>query len=474
MTLKLYNTLTRKKETFKPIHKGKVGMYVCGPTIYNYIHIGNLRAYLIADILRRVLKFNKYNVKEIMNLTDVDDKTIRDSQKQNKSLKEFTAIYEKGFLEDIKLMNLEMPEKMPKATEHINEMVEIIKKLLDKKIAYKTEDGIYFSIRKFKDYGKLSKIKLKKLKTRARIMKDEYDKQNVNDFALWKFYTEEDGDVFWETELGKGRPGWHIECSAMSMKYLGKHFDIHTGGEDLIFPHHENEIAQSECATGKKYVNYWLHNGWVLVNNKKMSKSLGNFYNLRDIIEQGYSAFDLRYFYLTKNYRQRFNFTWQNLKSSKIALQRLKNIISEIKDDKNGRHRHIPKGHENLFEAPKNFRKKFLQGANEIYLKEFEKAINDDLNTPKALQVLWNFVRDEKAEGKLKTIKKMDEVFGLDLLKKEKIEIPKGVKKLVKEREDARKKKNWKKADELRNKIKKLGFSVEDVEEKSVVRIKKV
>jgi len=445
MELKLYNTLTRKKEIFKPIKKGYAGIYICGPTIYNYVHIGNLRAYIFGDILRRWLKFSNYNVKEVMNLTDVDDKTIRDSQKEKKSLREFTKKYEKGFLKDIKAMNIEMPEIMPKATEHIKEMVKIVKKLLDKGIAYKTADGIYFSIKKFKDYGKLSKIKIKKLKVGAseRILKDEYDKKHVNDFVLWKFYTPDDGKVFWNTEIGKGRPGWHIECSAMSMKYLGKSFDIHGGGVDLIFPHHENEIAQSEAATGKKFVKYWLHNEWVLVDGKKMSKSLGNFYNLKDITSKKYSPLDLRYFYLTKNYRQKINFTWKHLNSSKKALQRLKNIISEIKNDKK---------------------------ENKKYLKDFKEMMDDDLNTPKALQVLWKLVRDKKAEGKINTIKKMDEVLGLDLLKREKVEIPTEIKKLVKKREDARKKKNWKEADELREKINKLGYVVEDTKEGAVVK----
>ena len=295
MSLKLYNTLTRKKEVFKPINKNSVGIYLCGPTIYNHVHIGNLRAYLFADILRRYFEFKDYKIKEVMNLTDVDDKTIRDSQIKKKSLKEFTKEYEKGFLEDIKSMNLETPEFIPKATEHIPEMINLIKDLLNKKFAYKSEDGIYFSIKKFKNYGKLAGIKLADLKTGAseRVGEDEYEKENARDFALWKFYTKEDGNVFWETEFGKGRPGWHIECSAMSMKYLGKSFDIHMGGEDLIFPHHENEIAQSEASTGKKFVNYWLHNGWVLVDGKKMSKSLKNFYNLKDIIKRGYSPLDL-------------------------------------------------------------------------------------------------------------------------------------------------------------------------------------
>ena len=442
MPLKLYNTLTRKKEIFKPIKKNSVGMYVCGPTIYDHAHIGNLRAYLFADILRRYFEFKKYKIKEVMNLTDVDDKTIRDSQKKKKSLKEFTLEYEKGFLEDIKSMNLELPEVIPKATEHIGEMVDLIKNLLKKKIAYKTEDGIYFSINKFKDYGKLSGVKISELKTGAseRVGEDEYEKENAKDFALWKFYTKEDGNVFWETEIGKGRPGWHIECSAMSMKYLGKSFDIHIGGEDLIFPHHENEIAQSEALTGKKFVNYWLHNGWVLVDGKKMSKSLKNFYNLKDIVKKGYSPLHLRYFYLTKYYKQKFNFSWENLNAAKNSWQSLKNIISELKEDKE---------------------------INKKYLKEFEKAMDDDLNTPKALQVLWKLVRDKKAQGKWGTIKEMDKVFGLNLFEKEKI--PKEILKLVKERVKARAEKDWKLADKLREKINKLGYSVDDTDKGSKI-----
>jgi len=445
MVLKLYNTLGRKKQVFKPLKKGQVGMYVCGPTVYNYVHIGNLRAYVFADILRRYLKFSEFKVKGVMNITDVDDKTIRDSQKQGKKLKDFTKTYEKAFLEDISKLNIEMPEVLPKATEHIKEMVAIVKKLLEKGIAYKTDDGIYFSINKFKDYGKLSGIDLEALKEGAskRVAKDEYDKDSAHDFALWKFYDKSDGNVFWNTEIGKGRPGWHIECSAMSSKYLGKSFDIHTGGIDLVFPHHENEIAQSESAFGKKFVNYWLHNEWVLVNGKKMSKSLKNFYKLSDIVEKGFSTMDLRYFYLTKVYRQKLNFTWEGLEAAKNSLQRLKNIIEEDKDDKK---------------------------TNKKYLDEFKKAMDDDLNTPKALQVLWKLLRDEKAKGKINTIREIDKVLGLDLLKKEKIKIPAEVSKLVKERDEARKNKEWEKSDSLRDKIKKLGYSVEDTSGGSVVR----
>ncbi|MBD3247627.1 cysteine--tRNA ligase [Candidatus Pacearchaeota archaeon] len=442
--LKLYNTLGRKKQTFKPLKKGSVKMYVCGPTIYNYVHIGNLRAYVFADILRRYLKFKKYKIKQVMNLTDVDDKTIRDSQKAGKTLREFTNKYKKAFLEDMDAMNIEKPEVMPRATEHIQEMIKIIQKLLDKGIAYKAEDGIYFSIKKFKDYGKLSNIDLKNLKAGAskRVSKDEYDKSNANDFVLWKFYTKEDGDVFWETKIGKGRPGWHIECSAMSTKYLGQPFDIHTGGIDLVFPHHENEIAQSQAANKKPFVKYWIHNEWVLVDNKKMSKSLGNFYKLKDITEKGFTPLDLRYLFLTKIYRQKLNFTWEALETAKTSLQRLKNIAHKLEDDNR---------------------------INQGYIDEFEKAMDDDLNTPKALQVLWKLARDKKAHGKLQTIKKMDSVLGLKLLEEEKIKIPEKVQKLVKEREEAREEKNWKKSDDLRDKIEKLGYKVNDTDEGSVV-----
>ncbi len=446
MALKLYNTLTKKKEVFKPIKKDFVGMYVCGPTIYNYVHIGNLRAYIFPDILRRYLEFSGYKIKEVMNLTDVEDKTIRDSQKAGESLRKFTEKYEKAFLEDIKSMNLEKPEIMPRATEHIPEMVAIIKKLLDKGIAYKTDDGIYFSIKKFKNYGKLSGINLDELKAGAseRVEKDEHDKENANDFALWKFYDKKDGDVFWETEIGKGRPGWHIECSAMSMKYLGENFDIHTGGVDLIFPHHENEIAQSEAVTGKKFVNYWIHNEWVLADGKKMSKSLGNFYTLKDIIGKDYSPMDLRYFYLSKSYRQQINFTLENLENSKNSLTRLNNIISNL--DKNQK---------------KN--KKNIDGA----IEQFSKIMDDDLNFSRALSFLWEILRDERLSDseKYELALEFDKVFGLNLGKEEKFEIPKEVKKLAEEREAARKEKNWKKSDELREKIKEKGFIIGDNKE---------
>ncbi len=441
--LKLYNTFGRKKQIFKPIKEGEVGVYGCGLTVYNYGHIGNYRTLVGYDVLTRYLKYKGYKVKKVVNITDVDDKTIRDSIKEGKSLKEFTDKYIKAFFEDEKSLNIIKADKYPRATEHIKEIVKIIEKLLKKGIAYKSDDGIYFNVKKFKSYGKLSGVKLDKLKSSDRVDSDEYDKENVSDFALWKFYDNEDGNVFWKTSLGKGRPGWHIECSAMSTKYLGQPFDVHLGGVDLIFPHHENEIAQSEGCCDKKFANYWVHGEWMIVDGKKMSKSLGNYYTVRDLDDMGYSPLTLRYFYLIGHYRGQVNFTVENLKNAGNSLDRLKRIVSELKDD----------GKE-----------------NSKYLKLFEKAMDDDLDTVGALQVLWSLLRDDKANGKIKTIKKMDEVFGLDLLKKEKVEIPTDVMKLVKDREKARGDKDWKKADKLRSEIEKKGWKVDDTSEGSKVQ----
>lgn len=442
--LKLFNTFGKKKQNFKPIKTGEVGMYSCGLTVYNYGHIGNYRAFITSDLLSRYLKYSGYKVKKVVNITDVDDKTIRDSIKEGKSLKEFTEKYTQAFFDDEESLNIEKADKYPKATDHINEMVKMIDILMKKEIAYKADDGIYFNVKKFKDYGKLSGVDLSMLKSGAseRVESDEYDKDNVSDFALWKFYDNEDGNVFWENSLGKGRPGWHIECSAMSTKYLGKSFDIHTGGIDLVFPHHENEIAQSEGSCEKKFANYWVHNEWMIVNGKKMSKSLGNYYTVRDLVDMGYSPLALRYFYLTGHYRSQINFTVDNLKAAQNSLDRLKRIVSELSDD--GK-------------------------VNDSYLKKFSKAMDDDLDTVNALQVLWSLVRDEKAKGKVKTIKKIDEVFGLDLFKKEKVEVPNDVKKMVKDREKARKDKDWELADKLRDEIKEKGFVIDDTGEGSKI-----
>ncbi len=433
--IEFYNTLTRKKEKFRPIKKNFVGIYSCGPTVYWHAHVGNFRTYIFSDLLKRTLIYNKCKVRHVMNITDVDDKTIKGSIKENLPLKKFAEKYEKFFLEDLKEVNAIKPEIL-RATENIPEMISIIKKLMEKGYAYKSEDGIYFSISKFKKYGKLAQ--LKKIKqSQERIRNDEYDKNNIHDFSLWKFYTKEDGDVFWSAEFGKGRPGWHIECSAMSMKILGEHFDIHTGATDLIFPHHTNEIAQSESATGKKFVNYWMHGGFLTMKGGKMSKSLGNILTMKDLKEKGFSGLDYRYFCLTGHYRKPMEFSIENLEAAKNSLQRLKKNVLGLKDDKK---------------------------TNKKYLAEFEKAINDDLNMPNALQVLWNLVRDEKASGKFQTIKKMDEVFGLKLFE---MDADKKVKELKKKRDEARQNGDWKTADKLREEINKMGYSIDDTSEGS-------
>ena len=322
--IKFFNTLTKQKDAFLPLNDKAVTMYTCGPTVYNYVHIGNLRAMLSYDVLKRYLKYRGYKVKHVMNITDVDDKTIRGSRTEGKSLKEFTEFYTKAFLNDIKALNIELPDIMPKATEEIGGMVDMINILLKKGYAYKTSDGIYYSISKFKDYGKLANLSLESLKAGAsgRVQADEYQKENPQDFALWKFHTEEDGDVFWDTEIGKGRPGWHIECSVMSSKYLGQPFDIHMGGVDLIFPHHTNEIAQSEAAYDKKFCNYWVHNEHLFVNSQKMSKSLGNFFTLKDILSKGHSAKAFRYLMISAHYRTILNFTEESLGNAEKTVRR--------------------------------------------------------------------------------------------------------------------------------------------------------
>ncbi|MCK5149720.1 cysteine--tRNA ligase [Candidatus Pacearchaeota archaeon] len=457
MPLKLYNTLTRKKDIFKPIHDKKVGMYVCGPTVYYYAHIGNFRAYVFADTLRRVLKFNGLKIKQVMNLTDVghltgdgdegEDKIEKEAKKERKTPEEIADFYAKKFFEDFDKLNNEKPEIICKATEHIKDMIQLIKRLEEKGLTYIGKNGnVYFDTSKLKDYGKLANLKLDKLKSGARIKVDE-DKKNSRDFVLWFV---EKGSKYkghllkWDSPWGEGWPGWHIECSAMSIKYLGEQFDIHTGGEDHIPVHHTNEIAQSEGATGKKpWVKIWMHNSFLQFNSEKMSKSKGGILKLQDLLDKSYSPMNLRYFYLSGHYKKPLNFTFKNLDNAKTTYQRLKNIISEIKEDKK---------------------------INKTYLKEFENSMNDDLNTPKALQVLWKLVRDKKTKGKLKTIKKMDEIFGLDLLKKEEIKIPEEVSNLVKERENARKRKDWEMADELRNKINKLGYVVNDTKEGVIVK----
>ena len=462
MTLKLYNTLTRKKEVFKPIKNKQVRMYTCGPTVYDYAHIGNFRAYICSDILKRYLRYKGFKVKHVMNITDVEDKTIKGAIKEHISLKKYTKKFEKAFFEDLEKLNIDKADMFPRATDYINEMVDIIENLLKKKIAYKAKDGIYFDISKFKDYGNLSGVELKNLEVGERVREDQYEKEEAHDFALWKFWDKQDYDVFWETKIGKGRPGWHIECSAMSMKFLGESFDIHAGGIDLVFPHHENEIAQSECSTKKKFVKYWFHNEHLLVDGQKMSKSLGNFYTLRDLLDKGHDSRAIRYLLLSSHYRQQLNFTEEGIKAAKNSIDRLNDFIAKLKTIRNKRNN------------PKI--KKLIEQTK----KHFEKEMDDDLEVSNALAVVFDFVKKintwimkddigkKDADNVYGLMLEFDEVF--DVLQTKKEKIPDQIKKLVGEREKARKERDYGKADKIREEIKNKDFDVMDTDEGTIVK----
>lgn len=449
--LKFYNTLTKQKEEFKPIKEGIVSLYTCGPTVYDLAHIGNFRAYVFEDLLHRYLEYRGFKVIRVMNITDVDDKTIKGSQKEGISLKNFTDRYISAFIQDMEKLRLKKPDYLPRATDHIPDMVSLIKKLLSKGYAYRKDGSIYFSISKFPSYGKLSGIDLSGIKPGARVDVDEYEKEDVRDFALWK---EEKEGVFWDTEIGKGRPGWHIECSAMSMKYLGEGFDIHTGGVDNIFPHHENEIAQSEAATGKKFVNYWLHCAHLLVNNEKMSKSKGNFYTLRDLLNKGFNPVAIRYLLLSTHYRDPLNFTEKSLIQADNTVRNY-----------------------NAFYQALNFckgdtRDKSIKEAIEEARAGFINGLDDDLNISLALSEIFNLIKKVNisiTDGSLSRddayatknfLEEIDSV--LAILDKEKTELTKEEKALIKEREEARKRKDFKKADEIREILKNRGITLED------------
>jgi cysteinyl-tRNA synthetase len=443
-------------------------MYCCGPTVYDFAHIGNFRAFIFADLLRRWLKYRGFKVTQIMNLTDVDDRTIAASRKLGVPLKEHTAQYIQAFFEDIATLNIEKADFYPRATEHVPEMVSLIKRLMEKGYAYKAEDGsIYYDISKFKDYGKLSKFKVEELKTGARVKVQEYEKEEACDFALWKAWDEEDGDVFWETEIGKGRPGWHIECSTMAMKYLGETIDIHSGGVDLIFPHHENEIAQSEAATGKKFANYWLHNEHLLVEGRRMAKRFGNYYTLRDLIKMGYDPKAVRYLLMSTHYRQQLNFTFEGLKAAKSAVDRLTNFVYRLLDA-NG----------------KGCGEKIGELMSRVE-KDFEEAMDDDLNIGVALAALFNFVSeanklmDDNMLSKNEAIEvsnlmmKFNKVLGVigEIEKKE--TLPKEAEELILKREEARKAKDWETADKIREQLKAMGIIIEDTPQGVKWRIEK-
>jgi cysteinyl-tRNA synthetase len=465
MVMRFYNTLTRRKQAFMPLKKGEVRLYNCGPTVYDYAHIGNFRAYVFADLLRRYLEWKGFRVLQVMNITDVDDKTIKGSRKEGIVLSDYTKKYTEAFFRDVDTLNIKRAGAYPRATEHIKEMVKIVQALLKRGVAYRGEDGIYFSIRNFPRYGKLSETRVKNLKAGARVKQDEYDKESANDFALWKFWDKEDGDVFWETPIGKGRPGWHIECSAMSMKALGETLDIHTGGTDLIFPHHENEIAQSEAVTGKPFVRYWLHNNHLVVEGRKMSKSLGNFFTLRDLLRKGHDPLAIRFFLISGHYRARINLTTRALESAANTVRKLRSFVQDM-----GQHR-----------AGKRVKGSTPRGAGRVdgiiksAREAFEKSMDDDLGMPDALSAIFGFmsrVNKERDAGRLdrKDASKaygfmidVDRVLGLGLEKLPlRTAIPDEIRLMAEEREQLRREKRFREADRIREGIRKKGFVVED------------
>ncbi len=457
MPIHIYNTLTGEKEEFKPLKESEVGMYHCGPTVYDTAHIGNFRTFVLNDIIRRVFEYENYNVTQVMNITDVDDKTMKRSKEENKTLEDLTKHYETLFLSDIHSLNILTPHKVLSARAHVKDMIEMISTLLDKGIAYPAKDGVYFSIGKFKGYGKLAKINLTD-ETKERIANDEYDKENPRDFALWKFRAEDDGNVSWHATFGEGRPGWHIECSAMATKALGPTIDIHTGGTDLIFPHHTNEIAQSEAATGKTFVNYWMHGAFMNVNDAKMAKSKGNFFKLADLEEAGISPIAFRYWLLTSHYRTQVNFTIEAVKAAQNAFIRLVETFIRLGEVQNE--------HVHAAAEPRD------------YAKEFEEKIINDFDTPGAVALMWDLIKDHSvvAKEKIELLLSFDEVFGLGLhvvkdMKDEMNEaIPAEITALAEAREVARAAKEFAKADALRKEIESRGYEVKDTNDRSSLR----
>ena len=448
MSMQVFNSLTRRVEPLEPLADNTIRLYTCGPTVYNFAHIGNFRAYTFEDILRRVIQFNGMKVKQVMNLTDVDDKTIRGANAAGVALTDYTKTYKDAFFADLKVLNIQPAEVYPAATDHIPEMIALVEKLVEKGVAYKSDDGsVYFAVTKFPGYGKLAHIDFDHQRTGARCAADEYDKENVGDFALWKAWEESDGPVGWDSPWGRGRPGWHIECSAMSMKYLGETFDLHTGGIDNLFPHHENEIAQAEAATGKEFVRTWMHCAHLRVNGEKMSKSLGNFFTLRDLLDKGWTGREIRYVLVNAHYRQGLNFAFSALEDARKSLERIDRCVDALA----ARAKDEP--------APA-----FAQEA----LDAFTAAVNDDLNTPKAFAALFELVRQTNASGTcskavLDVFRKMDTVLGVIFFgKAAKAEVPAEVQSLLDARAAARAAKNWAESDRLRDAIAAAGWTVKD------------
>ncbi|HVF92640.1 MAG TPA: cysteine--tRNA ligase [Blastocatellia bacterium] len=452
--LRLRNTLTRKQEEFKPLEGDTVRMYACGPTVYDFGHIGNFRTFVAVDLLRRYLKYSGYNVVHVMNITDVEDKIIRDMRAKGKGLREFTDYYINEFLNDVDLLNIERPEHLPRATDHVPEMVEIMDRLTAGGHTYESEGSLYFRIASFKDYGKLSGLKLEGNMAGARVDVDEYDKDDARDFVLWK--APKEGEPTWETSFGAGRPGWHLECSAMSMKYLGESFDIHCGGVDLIFPHHENEIAQSEGATGKPFVRSWFHVEFLQVEGERMSKSKGNYHTVRQLVEKGYSPDAIRYLLISVPYRTQLNFTMDGLRAAESALDRLRNFRRRVSD----------------FAAEAGSSPRSAEVISRARA-DFESAMDDDLNTSGALGAIFELVREinialdagdfrgEDRAATLDLLARLDSVLGV--LGEEKNEmLDPEVDAMIEARNAARAARDFSGADLIRNELAERGIILED------------
>ncbi len=454
--LKIYNTLTRKLDTFKPVNNEKVTMYTCGPTVYDYAHIGNFRSNVFFDVLKRALKFLGYDVLHVMNLTDVEDKIIRKSKEKNLSINEYTQPYIEAFFEDLATLRIIPADVFPKATEHIDEMIDLIEMLNKKGYTYEKGGSVYFNIGRFDSYGDFAGIDRNELKDGARVDSDEYGKENAQDFVLWKAVKEE-GEPSWPTPFGEGRPGWHLECSAMAMKYLGETIDIHCGGEDLVFPHHQNEIAQSEAATGKPFVNYWMHCAHLQMGEQKMSKSLGNFYTLRDLVDKGVNPVHLRYLLLSTNYRSPLLFSFDLIDQAGAAVDRIRDFARRLEREK-------PEG------GDAQLTKDAIAAAS----TGFRKMIEDDLNMSGALGEMFTFIKSVNTmlDDKKFTADGIEEAKNLllswdtllDVLKDVQAENADSaeIEKLIEDRKQARAEKDWAKADEIRDKLVEMGIILED------------
>ena len=454
--LRLHNTLSNTEEEFHPLEEGVVRFYTCGPTVYDYAHVGNFRTFVFQDLLRKYLKYRKYRVIHVMNITDVDDRTIQNARDQGMALRDYTAKYTEAFLEDSKTLRIDPPDIMPRATEHVPEMVSLIRKLEERGFTYNKEGSVYFNISRDPGYGKLSKADFSGAQSGTRIDTDKYEKENARDFVLWK--ARKEGEDFWDTEIGPGRPGWHIECSAMSMKYLGETFDIHCGGVDLIFPHHENEIAQSECATGKPFVRYWIHPEFLIVEGEKMSKSLGNFFTLRDLLSKGHSPETIRYLLLSVHYRKQLNFTNDGLRQAQASIQRLEDFASRVKEKAKS-------------EEPSAAFSGDVNAARE----RFVEAMDSDLNTSAALAAIFDFVRltyqkdtqDALSGGDFRIASEfMQEVESvLNILRPQPELLDEEIAAQIEARQAARRRKDFAEADRIRQWLSSKGIQLEDTRE---------